>query len=93
MNYYPTYYPYVVGQAAVEEPFATTFTREFIVHTIFGFMDNFFMIVFARQVEGLFGSVFRKRGASEEKIDYLSAGYGNLSSDAVGIGMDDATDS
>lgn len=95
MYSYPHLYnPYMgswptVGQEAppipLIEDFKTTFTREFIANTIFGFMDNFFMIVFARQVEGLFGKAFRKGGASAKKVDYLSAGYGNLSSDAVGI--------
>jgi hypothetical protein len=81
--------PYTVGQQGnqllIQEPFKTTFAREFIAHVVFGFMDNFFMIVFAKKVEDVFGKVFRKKGATEEKVNFLSAGYGNLSSDAVGV--------
>ena len=80
--YYP--YHYTVGQH-ITEPFMNSFIRDAIAYFIFGFSDNFFMIFFASNIENYFGKTFRKKGYSEEKADFLSAGWGNLGSDAVGV--------
>jgi len=88
------YYPYqtvgLTGLVPSMEPTHITIFRSFISYFLFGFTDNFFMISFADVINTKLMNWISRKGASPEKQAHLAAGWGNLGSDMVGLGLGDS---